>query len=330
MATSQGVWDLSSPTGDLTWASCIRSKGSSPLDLTGAPSFRFDGAYHGSSVVLKVLCVLISSSQACDGCAPITSTLQTKPQRFREIEQLVQDHTDRNWDSWSTPAYRVVLEEWDRRLLHVQQFFPSLLFTVHPPLRLVLGQQAVRDALTGEPSGRGPGSRHCPTPVSAARWTAGTPEIDLDCCSYERCPPVPTQLALFGKVTVLTNSLVRSPGQYGCLSIFRLPEPCLCDELKISSEDPLMLPSPSSLPCPNFLYSYIPNQSLCRPQFLFLLFFLVFCIFFPLLSLSLHFIVIFTTINHQINFNKLFSAKCTVIAYWNSLWEEATYNVSFI
>lgn len=139
LATSQGVWDLSSPTGDLTWASCIRSKGSSPLDLTGAPSFRFDGAYHGSSVVLKVLYVLISSSQACDGCAPITSTLQTKPQRFREIEQLVQDHTDRNWDSWSTPAYRVVLEEWDRRLLHVQQFFPSLLFTVHPPLRLVLG-----------------------------------------------------------------------------------------------------------------------------------------------------------------------------------------------
>ena len=133
MATSQGVWDLSSPTGDLTWASCIRSKGSSPLDLTGAPSFRFDGAYHGSSVVLKVLYVLISSSQACDGCAPITSTLQTKPQRFREIEQLVQDHTDRNWDSWSTPAYRVVLEEWDRRLLHVQQFFLKLHYIKHLP-----------------------------------------------------------------------------------------------------------------------------------------------------------------------------------------------------
>ena len=50
------------------------------------------------------------------------------------------------------------------RLLHVRQSSPPLLFTAHLPLRPVSGQQAVRGALTGGPSGRGAGPSPLPHP----------------------------------------------------------------------------------------------------------------------------------------------------------------------
>ena len=242
LATSQGMWDLSSPTRDLTWASCIRSKESSPLDLKGVPSFHLRGAFHGSSGCSKYFTYSFHSHRLVTDVLLLSLLYR---QNHKDLERL---NTLSKFTQIGTEILGLLqLMVWPGpdcvggvrwRFLRVRQFSPPLLFTAHLPLHPVLGQQAVCGAFTGGPSGRGPGLRRCPTPVSAAWWAAGALEIDLDCCSHKRCPPVSTQLALFGKVTVLTNLLLRSPGQNGCLSIFRLPKPCLCNELKTSSENP--------------------------------------------------------------------------------------------
>lgn len=134
------------------------------------------------------------------------------------------------------------------------------------------------------------------------------------------CFPVPIQLALLGKVTVLTNILVRSPGQFGLLTpLWTLPKPCVCDELKVSSENLSCYQAPLSSLVPTSCVHISPVSPCSDPScFSFSSSLLLYLLSPPFPFFSFH---CGLHDHHQINFNKLLSAKCTVIAYYKFFME---------